>query len=231
MSNKLKENDAKYYGSPAGNFVRQLAIKSKTDIAKDHEEIVKNMNEKFQLQTADGQVKRVVESFALYILTGYYSVDFGIFPHTRQQIEESIYNMSERWLTARGGKHAMEDRIDDDISSYLTHHKALLQEVNVIGNVLIPKEQMNEYKIPNILGYINDDNNKPNIDYYVNKQTFSEICKSLRIGTTVAKAELKRKGILQPENDGTGNTRVIVDKKQLRMMVLSYPHAPDSYSN
>jgi hypothetical protein len=141
--------------------------------------------------------------------------------------------MFEHWLTDRGGKHAMEDRIDEDVLSYLMQYEARLQEVtlNSYGG-LTTKKQMDGHKIPNSLGYIHDNNGEQRTDYYIRGILFkTDICKSIGIGMDVAKAELIRKGILQPGNDGTGNTRWTIDKKQLRMMVLSYPHSPDSYSN
>lgn len=136
LSNTLKENCSKYYGTAAEEFIRSLVEDISYENLKDsvndefsneHERIVT----KFKLEKADGQVDRVARVFALYTVSGVYASRLNVFTHTEEQVREDLHKIFERWLKDRGGKGAFEEQnIVEALGNFLLQNEHRFKELN-----------------------------------------------------------------------------------------------------
>lgn len=215
LSNFLKQNCEKYYGTAVEEFTKKLIQNQTYDTLKGSiNEIMKEESnriiEKFDLNDADGQVRRVTDIFTLYSLTGVYASKFGIFTHTEEQIRESIDFCFDRWLHDRGGKGAFEEK---DIAEQLNGF--LLQNESRFHNWDFPNG-----KVVNCLGYIK----KEPLDtiYYIIPKLFQkEFCSSY-IGSsskTVKKILLQNK-ITEIGSDGKDNKITLPDGTRKRFVKI-----------
>lgn len=216
LSNLLKRNCSKYHGIVAEEFVKKLVQNQTYDtLRNDIDKILKaeyeRMNQKFNLNNADGQVQRVADVFALYSITGLYASKFGIFTHTKKQIRESIDFCFDRWLNDRGGKGAYEEQ---DIIEALNGF--LIQNENRFHNWDFPNGS-----VVNCLGYMKKTPIK--ITYYILPESFkSEFCKKY-LGTNykIVRSVLIKNQLLKVDPNGYSPRIILPDGTRSRMMCLN----------
>lgn len=223
LSNILKANCRKYHGVPAKIFVESLISANNNKEANENnlEESVKNLYElaqrdiyqKFELEKANGQVKRVADVFALYRLAGTLAQRFGIITF---DVTKSIYNIFERWVNDRGNKTlSMEENdIVDDVQSFLMQHEARFARISSAEGWHVKDEKV----INNCLGGI-ENRGDQRIYYIIPKLFRDEICKGKRI--KLYRKVLKEKGILLTYEDGS-DRRYTINGKRTKMTTLAF---------
>lgn len=105
---QIMESAEKYYGTAGPAFIKAL-MKIK-EINCKISDISNNFAKTVCEKDADGQVLRVARRFGMCLAAGKIAVEYGIFPHTEENIEISVKKCFESWLEMRGGQGAGEDR-------------------------------------------------------------------------------------------------------------------------
>ena len=222
LSNILKTNCGKYHGVPAKIFIESL-ISSDEDKLNGNslEESIKHLYklaqqdiyQKFELEKANGQVKRVADVFALYRLAGTLAQRFGIITF---DVTKSIYNIFGRWMNDRGNKTlSMEENdIVDDVQSFLMQHEARFVRISSVEGSYVKDEKI----INNCLGVVEDKDNR-RIYYVIPKLFREEICKGKRV--KLYRKVLKEKGILLTYEDGS-DRRYTINGKRTKMTTLAF---------
>jgi putative DNA primase/helicase len=223
LSNILKANCGKYHGIPAKIFVESL-ISANNKEENNLEESIKHLYElsqrdicqNFELEKANGQVKRVADVFALYRLAGTLAKGFGIITF---DVTKSIYNIFERWVNDRGNKTlSMEENdIVDDVQSFLMQHEARFARISSVEGSYVKDEKV----INNCLGGVEDKDNR-RIYYVIPKLFRDEICKGKRV--KLYRKVLKEKGILLTYEDGS-DRRYTINGKRTKMTTLAFTEA------
>lgn len=223
LSNFLKQNCEKYYGTSAEEFTKKLIQNQTYDTLKGSiNEIMKEESnriiEKFDLKDADGQVLRVVDiKFALYVTTGLYASKFGIFMHTENQIRDSIDFCFDRWLHDRGGNGAFEERdIIENVFTFLIKNEARFDSLRGIGTP--PRDK---------LGYIEKQCGE-NATYYIIPKLFQrEVCAGMNQKTV--RNILQKSGIMETYEDGRAKYVDTKDGRQ-RLIIISFRKNSNPYN-
>ncbi len=213
LSKYLNEQCSKYYGVVAEAFVRKLAIMSDESIKSKFNELRGEIKTKFKLANANGQVLRVADVFAALALVGVLACEFKIFTHRVfrpsedqemiYEIKDLIFQVFERWLTARGTTQAVEDgAIVEHIKSFLFQSDNRFHQIERKDGKVTNESQ---FTINNRLGYcVKDyyDSRLKEVTYYFLSGVFSsEVCKGYN--ERIAKNTLKKKGLLVLDKDGS----------------------------
>jgi uncharacterized protein (DUF927 family) len=209
----LKAASTSTYGAPARTFLRH--------IARDIENVRKAITEhsrKFGAdlvdESADGQVVRVAQRFALIGAAGEMAVGAGILPWTPGIAIEAAKRCFQDWLEARGGIEPSEikDGIDQ-VRAFIAAHG--------LSRFLPAWEKGDkDHIVRDVAGYRKREGDA--WDYYVTPSAWKdEVCKGLNAGT-IASALTARNWMLTP---GTGSHRTCVvrvpEQGRLRLYHLS----------
>jgi putative DNA primase/helicase len=194
LSNHLKESCAKYHGAAAKEFVSGL-LQEEIDIQKMYETAKQNLYQKYKLYNADGQVQRIADTFALYIVAGNLASSdcFGIFTHNSTSIEELISEVFKNWLTERGSaKSAEEKDVLEHVECFLQQHGARFRKIEIQK-----REDGSEYKgeeeraINNRLGNMEAHSDKT-VWRIIPTLFRNEICKGMNYKTVRKSTEGKK---------------------------------------
>ncbi|MBQ3564568.1 MAG: DUF927 domain-containing protein [Alphaproteobacteria bacterium] len=132
FSNLFKQATSKYYGVAAEQFITSL-IDSSIDIQELYDQQKMRLIE--PLGEADGEVIRVAETFALFLLTGILACRFKIFAHGENELIAIIIEVFQRWLEERGGKKSIEEsQVLEKLRGTLEINKGYFDQV-INGNV------------------------------------------------------------------------------------------------
>lgn len=222
LSDILKGNCRKYHGVPAKIFVESLIGSNEDKLNENNlEERIKSLYElaqrdiykKFELEKANGQVKRVADVFALYRLAGTLAQRFGIITF---DVTKSIYNIFEGWISDRGSKNlSMEEKdIVGDIMSFLMQHEARFARISSVESGYAKDDKV----INNCLGRVEDRDNR-RIYYIIPKLFRDEICKGKNV--KLYRKVLKQKGILLTYDDGS-DRRYTINGERTKMTTLAF---------
>lgn len=215
LSNLLKENCRKYHGVPAKIFAEFLIKENNFESSIKHLYGIaqRNIYQKFELEKANGQVKRVADVFSLYLLAGTLAQRFGIITF---DVTKSIHNIFERWVNDRGNKTlSMEEKdIVDDVMSFLMQHEARFGRISFVGGSYVKEEKI----INNCLGRVEDRDNR-RIYYIIPKLFRDEICKGKNV--KLYRKVLKQKGILLTYDDGS-DRRYTINGERRKMTTLAF---------
>lgn len=194
---KIKEVTNTFYGTAGPAFV-EILIKEK-EISKKIRALSENFAKEVCEETADGQVIRVAQRFGMCLAAGQIAVEHGIFPHTTENIEESVKKCFESWLEMRGGQGAGEDKeIIKTIKLFIgTYGQSHFQNLN-------PRTDSDGNEIEQIclkrFGYRSND------EYYVLEDAWQEIFKKFH-AKKVVKVLIKEGIIDCQEQEGRSKTK------------------------
>ncbi|MDR1196516.1 MAG: DUF927 domain-containing protein [Endomicrobium sp.] len=187
FSNYLKNQVTEYHGVTAEEFIKGLCGKNSEDIRKHYEDFQQRIFNKFELQNADCQVKRIAETFALFLTAGVLaSLDqLKVFTHNTEGIELAIFAVFERFLEERGGKKSYEEQeIIQHVLNFLMQYESRFRKI----------EENRDRMINDCLGYMNVCSEKKT--YYINPKPFrEEICRGMNhkmVKKTLLRGELLR---------------------------------------
>lgn len=218
LSNWFKQQTNLYYGVPMYEFTKEIA---KSDNIEKLKEIYRIQREKlysdFSLRSADGQVQRVADLFAGHITAGIFaSSDYlGILTHNTVGIEENVTKVFTKWLANRGTvKSQEEEQIISHVRGFLDMHqnrfKTIIPGIQGIG-------EARSYN--NLLGLLISEKNGET--YYIFPKAFEEeIC--CGFDKKLTKQILKRKGILEIDQDGSNRKCPFDGFKGKRMVKLVF---------
>lgn len=106
FSNLLKQAALKYHGVASEKFITSL-VNADINIRDIYEQQKRRLIE--PLGEVDGEVIRVSETFALFLLSGVFACRFKVFTHREDELVEIISEVFHRWLKERGGKKSIEE--------------------------------------------------------------------------------------------------------------------------
>ena len=217
LSNTLKENCSQYYGIVGESYIKALVhIDNLEEVIEKYYKIARqDFYIRFKLDNAHGQVKRVADTFAVYLLGGSVAQKFGIIP-SYINIETALFNVFERWLKDRGSKTESFEKKDviDDVLSFLIRHEARFVKLRSVEGWHTEDDKT----INNCLGGIEDKSSYR--IYYVAPDSFrDEICagKSVRLCRKI----LREKGSLLTYEDGS-DRRYTINGERTKMTTLAF---------
>ncbi len=227
LSNYLKEECGKHYGVVAKAFVTGLVqdttyndlqnkVRAGAEIARD------SILKEFDLKDSDGQVKRVADIFALYLVAGAFACSLGIITHTESQLRESCFYIIDKWLKDRGGKESMEEKdVVDTIETFLLNNESRFDSL----------DQGNKFPPPNKLGYIKREKQlgETTTTYYVIPKLFKdEICRGLN--NKIVKKVLTESGAMNLYADGK-NPMIETKDGRKRFVTISFKNNEQEIKN
>ena len=150
LSNQLKDAAAKYYGTAFPAFMRYI-VTIKASIPARY----KAMKDTFLTSldvSADGQVRRVAERFAVIALGGELAIEAGILPYDAGEALESARVCFLAWVVQRGGQGAHERaQALQQVRYFLELHQA-----SRFQDVLLDGEGESPATTYNLAGYIKE---------------------------------------------------------------------------
>ena len=123
FADAVKQAAATHYGHAGPLFIEKL-IQS-PDTVKALAKALPAVVEKLCGGNADGQVKRWANRFALVALAGLLAIRCGVLLVSKQEIGSAVQKCFDAWLTARGGKGALEElQLLERVRQFLETHGA-----------------------------------------------------------------------------------------------------------
>ena len=123
FADAVKQAAATHYGHAGPLFIEKL-IQS-PDTVKALAKALPAVVEKLCGGNADGQVKRAANRFALVALAGLLAIRCGVLLVSKQEIGSAVQKCFDAWLTARGGKGALEElQLLERVRQFLETHGA-----------------------------------------------------------------------------------------------------------
>jgi putative DNA primase/helicase len=207
FSNLLKQASLKYHGAASEKFITSL-MHADINIRDLYEQQKRKLTE--PLGEADGEVIRVAETFALFILSGVLACRFKVFTHKEDELVEMISEVFRRWLKERGGKRSIEEsQILERLHGALEINKGYFDQVN---NGVVTETRSNIWWGIHEIGH---DFEK----YYINTSVFkNELFKGFN-QKSVRKILLD-KNILLLDHDGRNPKCSYTSPKYKRMITL-----------
>ena len=128
FSNLLKQASSKYHGTASEKFITSL-MHADINIKDLYEQQKRKLTE--PLGEADGEVIRVAETFALFLLSGILACRFKVFTHREDELVDIVSEVFRRWLKERGGKRSIEEsQILERLHGALEINKGYFDQVN-----------------------------------------------------------------------------------------------------
>ncbi len=128
FADSLNRASAEYYGCAGRAFVQRLIDDRDVVVAQVRAEIEafqKIAEDRFGLDDADGQVRRVVQRIALVSAAGVLATQFGITSWSEVEAREAAMVILGLWLDGRGGSGSAEARdAIDRIRAFIVEHGA-----------------------------------------------------------------------------------------------------------
>lgn len=204
LANHIKNACDKVYGVAADLFLTRL-MEDPDAVAVAISGFVEEFNLKHCPTGADGQVRRVIDKFALIAAVGELAVQFGVFPWAEDEAANGVVKCMEDWLTERGNVKASEanqaiqqilriiesngaSRFDEWTEKPLNHGETTVDKA---------RDRLGWRRMVDGIWH-----------YYATTSGFKEMCSGLN--QTVAIQELTDAGILKPANDGKSAKSVTV---------------------
>ncbi|WP_218814170.1 DUF927 domain-containing protein [Rickettsiella endosymbiont of Dermanyssus gallinae] len=213
LSNYLKEQCQRSYGSAIDAFLTYLVKTDKEKILKERNEIAQKFLTRIKGDNAHGQVKRVVERFALVAAAGELAIKWGIVDWEVGTCIESTFTCFESWINDHregGMSSSEEEKIVEQVRYFFESQSSRFDSFMVQSSFKGNRAGFrSEAQQGNAAG-----------DYYVFTTTFKkEICKNYepRLVATI----LNKKGLLylpKRGNDMSVSIRVpAANNKQFRL--------------
>lgn len=209
FSNLLKQAALKHHGVASEKFITSL-VNADINIRDLYEQQKRKLIE--PLGEADGEVIRVAETFALFLLCGILACRFKVFTHREDELVEIISEVFRRWLKERGGKRSIEEsQISERLHGALEINKGYFDQVN---NGVVTETRSNIWWG---IHEISHDFEK----YYINASAFrNEIFKGFN-QKSVRKILLD-KNLLLLDHEGKNPKCPYTSPKNKRMVTLMY---------
>ncbi|MDQ8039122.1 MAG: DUF927 domain-containing protein [Rickettsiella sp.] len=189
LSNYLKAQCQKNHGTAIDTFLSHLVKEDKEQIIKKRNEIAQNFLTRIKGDDAHGQVKRVVERFALVAVAGELAIEWGIVDWVMGDCIEAAFTCFESWIN----DHRESGMSSSEEETILEHirHIFLSQSSRFPSFFLKSSDRLN-----NRAGFEDESKNKTTSgDYYVLPRTYrKEFCKGFE--PQAVTALLLRKGFL-----------------------------------
>ena len=189
LSNYLKAQCQKNHGSAIDAFLTCLVKEDKEKILKKRNEIAQNFLTRIMGNDAHGQVKRVVERFALVATAGELAIEWGIVEWAMGDCIEAAFTCLESWINDHresGMSSSEEEKIIEQASHFFLSQSSRFSPFFVKSSD----------KLNNRAGFEDESISKPTSgDYYVLPKTYrKELCKGFE--PQAVTALLLRKGFL-----------------------------------
>jgi uncharacterized protein (DUF927 family) len=214
LSETLTRNSCRYYGTPLRAFLRNLCGKDMPlHITTLHKSIDRFLSENCP-EGASGQVRRVLNKFALIAAAGELAVSFGILPFNHLEAWRSAGHWFKVWLNQRNGLGDRETmivfkRIRDHFASFSQQYVKI--------------DQIDSYGPPRLLGYTWKERE---VDHYLAiTPTVEELFRGANKRAMIE--ELARKGWLGRTSQGTVMHTKSVKGRSVRGLVF----IPSSWEN
>ncbi|WP_271839955.1 DUF927 domain-containing protein [Commensalibacter communis] len=209
-----------FYGEVGRAFISFLADKLNSDdrgyfpYLKDR---IKNLVQEWIPESADTQIVRVAEKFALAAIAGEEATEQGLTGWEAAQATQSCKTCFEAWLDHRGGAENEEViQAIDNVREYIQTHGESRFSLLMGSNAF---EEDITSKTANRVGYRKQDLTTKEVEYWVFPNKWKELCGGLD-GAFVARI-LSERGYLLRENEKRLQKRMRIGKNQYRMYVLT----------
>ena len=214
FSNLIKQATLKYHGVASERFVKCLINGTVSDNSIDIRDLYEQQKKRLiePLGNADGEVIRVAETFALFLLIGVLACRFKVFTHREDELIEMVSEVFRHWLKERGGKRSIEEnQVLEQLRGALEINKGYFDQVN---NGVVTEARSNIWWG---IHEISQDFEK----YYINTSAFkNELFKGFN-QKSVRKILLD-KNILLLDHEGKNPKCFYTSPKNKRMVTLMY---------
>ncbi|MBS0236210.1 MAG: DUF927 domain-containing protein [Proteobacteria bacterium] len=196
LAHHLKEQVARYYGTPIRKYLHQLAL-NKEQLVKVAERANQEFLSKYVKEGVDGQVQRVARRFAMLVTAGYLAIDYHILPYTKEEVLTAIGECFQAWLEERGttGAYELEHAIKQVRGFFQTHASSRFAVMPSDYEMEDPFANSTQDKIINQAGFKRK-TATGDYEFFVFPETFrKEVCQGLN--PILVCHELEKLGILK----------------------------------
>ncbi|WP_218814608.1 DUF927 domain-containing protein [Rickettsiella endosymbiont of Dermanyssus gallinae] len=215
LSNYLKEQCQRSYGSAIDAFLTYLVKADKEKILKERNEIAQEFLTRIKGDNAHGQVKRVVERFALVAAAGELAIEWDIVDSEKEDSIEATFTCFESWMNDHregGMSSSEEEKILEHVRHYFETQSSRFDSFLV-----------KSFFKGNRAGFVDESHHKPmSGDYYVFVKTFKqELCKGFE--PKIVEQLLLKKGLLKPNAAGKIGEPIWVPSCEKSMRLYHFP--------